>query len=266
MPTFYNVSTWRNPHALSRTQDRHRPDFFAVPLADRVTPKRIAERGRFSAVFTDDLFVLYADLERHPVLEPFAFKSLEPHTLAPTAGKEREATAEMQRVALQHPAGQRVREKLWKQAMDGKDYVAAERHADELLRAHPGDPVGLFMKASVLEQTERCAAAMAIFAEIHPDLAPESQRKVRRHQGSCSYLDRDFRSAYAAFREGINPYRDGVEPEYLYQYAFVAAIEGGPAEALRALDMLAFLVDPADQSLVEKAAALRATVESDEFR
>jgi cytochrome c-type biogenesis protein CcmH/NrfG len=97
-------------------------------------------------------------------------------------------------------------------------------------------------------------------------LSADSKRSVRRHQGSCYYLDKDFQRAYAAFREGINPYKDDVEPEYLFQYAFVAAIEGQPSEAERALEMLLFLVDPKDSGLSQKATELRSTIQSNGFK
>jgi hypothetical protein len=97
-------------------------------------------------------------------------------------------------------------------------------------------------------------------------LSADSKRSVRRHQGSCYYLDKDFQRAYAAFREGINPYIDEVEPEYLFQYAYVVAIEGKTREAERALEMLFFLVDPKDRSLSQKATELRNTIQSNEFK
>jgi tetratricopeptide (TPR) repeat protein len=122
------------------------------------------------------------------------------------------------------------------------------------------------MKASALEQSGRHQEALAIFSEIFPFLSADSKRTVRRHQGSCHYLGKDFQRAYAAFREGINPYKDDVEPEYLFQYAFVAAIEGQPSEAERALEMLLFLVDPKDSGLSQKATELRSTIQSNGFK
>ena len=57
-----------------------------------------------------------------------------------------------------------------------------------------------------------------------------------------------------------------MEPEYLFQYAYVAAIEGKTREAERALEMLFFLVDPTNSGLSQKATELRNTIQSNGFK
>ncbi len=263
--TFYNLSAIRNEHALKRVLDIHAPDFVAVTIGDKALENRLRSNGKFEAVFFDDQFVLYSDAARHPELEGVSFRALDPHTLTFKDSDRAQAIAELNRVADQDPRGRRVRQALWRLSYNEKDYAAAERQAEAILIAHPGDPNALFMRASTLEQSGRHREALAIFSGIFPFLSADSKRSVRRHQGSCYYLDQDFGRAYAAFHEGINPYRDEVEPEYLFQYAFVAAIEGEPREAKRALEMLFFLIDPKDANLHQKATELLRTIQSNEF-
>jgi hypothetical protein len=265
MATFHNLAAFRNPHALKRTLDEHQTDFIAIDIGSQAAIDQLAKHTRFKPVFFDDVFVLYADVDRHPELARFVLSALNPHTLGFAQESKSDAVAELERVAAQDSHGVRVREKLWQLAMDGKDYAAAGRVAEQLLAAHPRDPVGLFMKASVLEQTEECAQALVLFDEVYPSVTRESQRTIRRHQGNCHYLSKDFERALASLQEGVNPYLEAVDLESLYQYAYSAVVEGQTAKARRLLRMLEFLSGPDDSLVTRRASELRTTIEAEDF-
>jgi hypothetical protein len=265
MASFYNIFTMTSAHSLARVLEEHDPDFFALDIGDRNGANQLAKHPRFRPVFTDDVFVLYADVERHPDLAQFALSHVDPHALSFDEPARGPALAELERMAKQDPTGVRIRQKLWQQAMDAKDYPTAERYVDQLLAAYPWDPVAIFMKAGIREQDGHCPQAVEMFEDVYSIVTPESQRVIRRHQGNCHYLEKDFVRAFAAFQEGLNPFKEVVELEYLYQYAFVSAVAGRTEQARRLLHMLQFRADPANENLARRTSELLATIDAEDF-
>jgi tetratricopeptide (TPR) repeat protein len=263
MPSFYNLSTLRNTNALTRTLQAYSPDFFAAELSASELGKLLREQFGFKPVFVDDIFVLYARAPDSSDPPLSILQAIDPHNLARIEGREEEGIEELQRLAQQDRSGRRVREALWKFYFEKQNYAEATRYAAEVLEAYPEDPVAQFMMASIFEQTGRCQEALTMFAAIRPLLAGESQRVVLLHEGSCHYLTKNFIKANAAFEIGVNPYTDSIEPEYLFQYGFSAAATRNIPAAKRALEMLAFLVDPRNEELSKKAAALLEALDND---
>jgi tetratricopeptide (TPR) repeat protein len=265
MATFYNRFTLRSEYSLARILEEHNPDFFALDVGDSNGADQLARHARFRPVFTDDVFVLYADIERHPQFHQYVLSHVNPHSLTFNEADKFQARAELERIVTLDQASVRIRQKLWKQAMDAKDFPTAERYVQQLLATYPKDPVALFMLASIREQDGNCQESIKIFEGIYPLVSPESQRVIRRHQGNCYYLEKDFEKAFSSFQNGLNPFSDIVELEYLYQYAFVSVIAGHTEQARKMLQMLQFRSDPANLNLTQRAKDLLASIEAEDF-
>lgn len=274
--TYQSIKIRRHQHVFDRFIEQYRPEFLAADLVDPRIVAFLGEDSPYKPVFFDDIYVLYADLEQRPDLAGREMKHIDPLKIQLKAEDEAadiddddteqptsaEKLSELRRVAADDPYGVRVREFLWSEAFDDRRFEEALVFGQEVARAHPGNPIAAYMQGEAYAALHDCAQAEHFHMQAIEQLTVESQRRVWAHLGECYYQVKEFEPAYRNFSKGINPYKDEIESFVLYHYAFTAAIIGSTQEALRILDKFDFIVDEADDDLMDLSRDLRRTLTS----
>lgn len=263
-------SASRNAEAFKRLLNEHPIDFVLVELRSRPMAGFAKDTGEFAPVFFDDSAVLYAHRERQTdIVARHELKTIDPFGLTSDKsllGEKRpldDRLLELEIVRDLSPGGNRVVHALTRLLVDAKRYAEAEKWADRFLEEQPRDPNAHLLKGVILENTDRCQAAIAHFERAFPLSGRDFHPALHQHLGSCHYLTKDFTAAYAHFSKGVNAYLRQEPSETLYQYAYSAVIVGDADRARMLLKAILYQTPEKEERLRERASGLLKQLESD---
>ena len=247
-------------HALGRLLDKYRIDFIAVDLGKKNFPEVVADYRQFVPVFFDDSVVLYANRDTQPELvERHMLKDINPFNLLDKSVSKERRVEVLERFAEIEPDGQRVNYALTQTLFELKRYREALRYAKRYEALFPSDPNSHYWVGNILENMDRCSDAMPYFEAAIGDAGKDSGfvAKIKKHLGTCAYLQKDFDAAYYWFSQSMNPYKQRESPEDMYQYAYATAIAGNSHKAVKLLDLMLWRLDPKAVSLKAEAEKFR---------
>lgn len=260
----------RSAESFRRLLGEYPIDFILVELRNRPIAGFARDTGEFAPVFFDDSAVLYAHrgrqadiVARHELkeIDPFSLTS-EKNLIGETMPLD-DRLLELETVHDLSPGNNRVVHALTRLLVDAKRYAEAERWADQFLEVQPRDPNAHLLKGVILENTDRCRAAIAHFERAFPLSGRDFHPALHQHLGSCHYLTKDFTAAYAHFNEGVNVYLRQEASETLYQYAYAAVIVGDAERARMLLKAILYQTPEKDEHLRNRAAGLLKQIETD---
>lgn len=245
-------------------------DFILVELSNRAMAGFARDTGDFAPVFFDDSAVLFAHRQRQAELvTQYEFKAIDPFSILGernAAGEKRsldERLLELEIARDLFPSGNRTLHAPTRLLIDAKRYAEAEKWADLFLEAQPRDPNAHLLKGVILENTDRCEAAIAHFERAFPLSGRDTHPALHQHLGSCLYLTKDFAAAYEHFSKGVNMYLRQEPSETLYQYAYSAVIAGDARRARMLLKAILYETPEKDERVRARASGLLEQLESD---
>jgi tetratricopeptide (TPR) repeat protein len=260
----------RNAESFRRLLGEYPIDFILVELRNRPMAGFAKDTAEFAPVFFDDSAVLYAHRERQTdIVARHELKTIDPFGLTSERNLLGEKMPlddrllELEVVRDLSPGGNRVLHALARLLVDAKRYAEAEKWADRFLEEQPRDPNAHLLKGVILENTDRCEAAIAHFERAFPLSGRDFHPALHQHLGSCHYLTKDFTAAYEHFNKGVNVYLRQEPSETLYQYAYSAVIVGDADRARMLLKAILYQTPDRDERLRERAAGLLKQLESD---
>jgi Flp pilus assembly protein TadD len=260
----------RNAEAFKRLLREYPMDFILVELRSRPLAGFVKDTGEFAPVFFDDSAVLYAHRQRQAKLVArHELKAIDPFSLAGEKnllGEKRSLDERLLELELAYdlfPEGNRALHAITRLLVDAKRYTEAEKWADLFLAAHPRDPNSHLLKGVILENTDRCTAAIEHFQRAFPLSGKDFHPALHQHLGSCRYLTKDFTAAYEDFIEGVNIYLRNEASETLYQYAFAAVIVSDVPRARILLRAILYQTPETETHLRERAQGLLTQIDSD---
>lgn len=244
--------------AFTQLASNHPIDFVAVKLSAKAAGTMLETKQGFQPVFFDDTFVLYANEARQPrIVSDWQLNHLDPHDLLNTEkGDPKERLRELDRIRNIWPDGRRVNHAITLTLFKEKRYEEALAAAERFLALYPENPNSHFLVGDSLEQLNRYEAAIVQYRNAMPYADAAFRRTLQQHIGTCFYLSKDFAAAYAAFKQGINPFRRDVDAETRYQYAFSAIVVGDDEVAKLMLKSVLWDAPPDKQRLRSEAHAL----------
>ena len=266
------TATWalRNTYVMDALLRIYSIDFIEVGLTNTAFQTVVADHAQFVPVFFDDSYVLYANRDTQAALvSRFALKVINPYDLLASSDTGDRAVDErineLKRIAAIYPDARRVNHALTWLLFDQKRYSEALEFAEKYVILYPKDPNSHYWVGNVLENLDRCDEAIPHFKESlrYADIA--FTPILKRHLGTCAYLQKNFDEAFALFSESINPYLRKEDSNDLYQYAYSAAATGDIEKAIKILDILLLAVDPDNKALKIKAQAFRDDISSGEL-
>lgn len=273
-PPFRSVDLYKalwselNTYVLGRMLGSYDIDFLAVDLSKKDFPKIAADHKRFVPVFFDDTVVLYANRDTQAQLvERYEIKDINPFNLLDKGVPDERKIEILKRIAELEPDGQRVNYALIQTLFDMKRYRDALTYAERFEALYPEDPNSHYWVGNILENLDRCSEAASHFKAAISYAGNESEFaiKIKKHLGTCAYLQKDFDTAYYWFSQSMNPYRQQENSSDMYQYAYATAIAGDSMEAVKLLDLLLLKLDPENESLRAEAQKFRNDILNNEL-
>lgn len=261
---FRIFSAGRGATALNRLLAEHSVDFLMVEVADKQWAGHAKKLAEFAPVFFDDVMVLFAHRGRQAsVVEHHELKSVNPFNLLDAAHPLPARLEELQRVAEAYPEGNRVNHAMTRLLFDEKRYADAETWAERFRTHHPTDANALYLTGNILENTERCEAAIPFYERAFEASDHSFEPELHKHLGTCHYVTKDFATAYSHFRKGVNIYLRSEPPETLYQYAFSSVIVGDTARARLLLQAILYETPDAEEKVRSRAEGLLARLDAE---
>jgi tetratricopeptide (TPR) repeat protein len=238
------------PHILQELLDRYDPTYITAPLLIASFRDMLAtpQFQDYRPVFFDDSEVLYANRRHVPELvERFELRTLAPWKtftrsvldLAGDTGSRAEVLKEAERMLEVYPIGGNLNQLVGLIRMDQGRHDLALAHARRIVATYPEHSQGYALLGDALDALGDGAGAMAAYRTSVYKAGSDWQQAYR--QIGEIYLDRkDFDRAYKYFSKAIDPLREDVEVDALYQLAW-AALHSGRVKIAGAL--LTFIME-----------------------
>lgn len=264
---FRRNASVRNGASLARMIRRYDPGLIAVEKDIAVFDDLVLMHPEYQAVFFDDVLVLYADAKQYPTLvSEFAFEHVNPFNLNdPKSGTPAQRLTELRRVHATDPVGDRVQHAITRLLFDQGRYEEALAAARAFVESVPDNPNSHFLLGNSLENLDRFEEAERHYLDAL-EHAPQDFRPVLyRHLGACAYLRKDFARAVSYLEQGVNAYKEAVEPEAFFQYAVSAMAVGDTRKAITLSRQLLFALPLDEVEMRTRTEALLADLESGEI-
>jgi Tfp pilus assembly protein PilF len=248
----------RNADALARVLEQYRPEFIGVEVGRESAGDLLKAHEQYVPVYFDDLLVLYVDSSRFAELgEKHRLRHVNPFNLLDDKlGSVEQRLDELTRILSYQPDGRRVQHGITKMLFDNRRFTDALPHAEHFAESLPQNANGHYLLGSILLQLDRCAEADSHYARALAVAPEDFSAEIQRKQGECAYQQKNFRLAFKAFEQALNPYQRVEDPEYLYQFALSAVAVGKPDKARMLLRQLLLEASDEQKPIADRAQAL----------
>jgi len=245
MDLFQTVQAYNSEQGLKNFIAQHKPDWLLVSAGNTRAPGIIKGLDRYTPVFSDDILVLYADKTIHPeITETYGLQTVDPHKILEIPEeKKADYIGELKKLLEFSPDFVRALHALASIYIDEKNYEEALLYAERYVKTRPLNPNPNYVLGLTQQHLKQYDKAISSFEKSLDLSDAKSQNKVKLAIATTHYLRKDFKKAYDAFSEGINPYRYLYRAEELFMYAFSAVIVGDIERATKILDMIIFSID-----------------------
>ncbi len=255
---YRSIGLLRNDIALANLLTDFRPNLIAIEQKYENFVNLIEKHQHFKPVFFDDQYILYADEAQLPAItRQFELKHVNPYNLADeTRGNAEERLTDLRRVHAIYPFGGRVQLAITWLLFHQKNFEEALLAAQRYAESRPGDSNSHYLVGNVLENLDRCDEAIGHFLRALEVAPSDFVAEIKKHLGSCAYLQRDFANAYTYFDESVAYFSKNEEPETLYQFALSAVAVGKEEKATYLLQQLLYTLPSSNERLKTRAEQL----------
>ena len=253
---FKMMQAYHNPEGIRKFVEEYKTEWALASLSNSATLKNIESYEAFKPVFMDDVLVLYANQELLPdFVKNNSLKHIDVHNLLKKPQKEAvEYIKELKASLAISNNISSINHILAALYQDQKDFENALTFAKKHAELSPENPNSHYLLATIYQELGEYEKARHNFHQSLDKVDDATRHIAQIGLASNYYLEKDFKSAYKYFKQGINPYKHIHSPEALYMYALSATITGELQQASKLLHMIIYSTTEENNAKVRKQA------------